>query len=371
MKKGLKITIVSLAAIVLILVIAIALLIKSANKIIKYELEVLLGKDFSVRNIELHWGKVEAFDISFKNPAGKEVLKTERLILEANFLGLLRKEYVLSKLILKSPYIFLETDPKGNLVFPFPRKAPERGKPEKPTPPLLIKRIDIIEGSIDYLDRKVSTTPVLTKLRDIDLEFKDLSVPFSDRFSTYILSASIPGNMSTGTLRSNGRIKLKTKDMDSTVDVRKLDVTQFKPYYQKSSDVNVTKGILDLQMDVKIQARKINAPGTATLKALEFETGTGVGNTFLSIPRSAVINFLKSNNNEIVVTFVLEGDLDNPRFNLQNTFMQKITIALAEKLGLSVRTIGESVVVLGAEGAKQIEKSVKGIGESLKEILKR
>jgi hypothetical protein len=370
MKKGPRIALIAIGVAVLVLGIAIALLIKNANRIIKSELESLLGKGFSVQRIDLHWGKVEALDISFRNPAGKEVFKTDSLILEADFIGLLKKKYIISNLSLKNPYILLEKDPKGEFVNPFLRKGPKK-EGEKPIPPVFIKKIEVSKGSIDYFDKKVSSIPVLTRLRDIELEFKDITFPLGDNFSTYTFSASVPGNQSTGILNSKGKIKLKNKDTDSKVELRRLDITGFKPYFQKKGDVNVKKGTFDMDMDVKVKSRKINAPGKATLRGLEFEKGSGIGGTFLNIPRSAVINFLKNNNDEIVVNFILEGDLDNPKFNLRESFMNKVSIAIAEKLGLSVKRIGESIVIFGAEGAKEVGKGVKGIGESIKKLLER
>jgi hypothetical protein len=209
---------------------------------------------------------------------------------------------------------------------------------------------------------------VLTKLRNIEFDFKDLTFPLKDNFSGYSLSANIPGKQNTGTLRSNGKIKLINKDMDGKVEIKKRDITELKPYFQKKGDVNVTRGTLDMNMNVKIRSNKINAPGKAVLKDLEFERGSGMGNTFLNMPLSAVVSFLKNNNNEIVVNFVIEGDLDNPKFNFRESFMNKISIAMAEKLGLSIKRVGESIVETGAEGAKEVGK---GIGESIKKLLER
>lgn len=368
MKKGLKITLVVIGTVVLILGIMIAILIKNANRIIKYELESILGKDFSVKEIKLNWGEVEALDISFRNLSGKEVFKTDSLILKADFMGLIRKEYVVSNLSLKNPYILLETDNKGNLTNPF---LQERAKgARKSIPPVVIKKIKIVNGSIDYIDGKVYRIPVLTRLKDIELESKEITFPLNDSFSTYIVTAKIPGSQSSGILKSKGKIKLKTGDTDCRVELKRLDITMFKPYFQKKGDVNVTKGFLDLVMNIKIASRKIHAPGRIVLKNLEFEAGHGTGKKFLSIPLYAIMKFLKNNNNQIVFNFVIEGDLDNPKFNIRESFLEKITLGLAEKLGLSVTRIGESIIVLGAEGVKHVGKGIKGIGEGLKDIFK-
>jgi len=37
-------------------------------------------------------------------------------------------------------------------------------------------------------------------------------------------------------------------------------------------------------------------------------------------------------------------------------------------IGLSVKRIGESIVILGTEGVKEVGKGMKGIGESIKKI---
>lgn len=369
MKKGLKIVLIAIGVASLVIGITVAVLIKNANRIIKYELESFLGKDFSVERIDLHWGRVEALHVSFKNPAGKEVFKTDSLTLEANFMGLLKKKYIISNLSLKNPYILMVKDTKGNLVDPFPKKGSKEAGEEQPIPPIVIKKIKINEGSLDYLDKKVSGKPVLIRLRNIEFELKDITFPLNDTFSNYKTSATIPGNLSTGILKGKGKIKLKTKDTDSRVEIRKLDITQFKPYFQKKGDVNVTKGTLDLDMDARVRSQKIHAPGTVVLRDLVFERKPGITNKFLNIPLSAVIKFLKNNNNEIAVSFVLEGDLDNPKFSLGNKFTEKLSIAIAEKLGLSIKKIGESIVIFGAEGVKEIEKGVKDIGEDLLKIL--
>ena len=57
-----------------------------------------------------------------------------------------------------------------------------------------------------------------------------------------------------------------------------------------------------------------------------------------------------------------------PKMTIRGSFIEKVTIAIAETLGLSVKRIGESIVILGAEGVKEVGKGVKGIGESIKKI---
>jgi hypothetical protein len=373
-RKGRNFLVIILVIIV-VLGVSVALLVKYANQIIKVELERRLGKAFTIEKIDLAWGHVEAMGVKLKNPAGKEVIKVDSLSVSADFMGLLKKEYVVSNVILKNPYIFVEVDKQGNIVNPVlpieeakPEKDKKKDQQDQSTAPVTVKKIEIAGGAIDYLDRKTPVTPVLTKIRNISLEVKDIHYPLTSTLSPYVLSANIPGNMSTGSVKSSGKINLKSKDADCKVHVRSLDLTDLKPYFQKSTTANVTKGFLDLDINARVASRRINAPGNAVLKDLEFGSGRGMGGQFMGVPLTLVIEYLKTSNNEIPVDFVVEGDLDNPKFGLEEEFVAKMTIALAGKLGFSIEELGKSLLTGTLKGSGDVGSSVKGIEEGLKKL---
>jgi len=366
MKTGKKIFLFTFIAIVIILTVTTVLLIKNANRIIKHELDHLLGKDFSVQEIRLKWNEVEALGVSYKNPEGKVVFRADSLSLSTDFAGLLKKDYTISNAVLKNPYLFFETDKKGRLKMPLPSSR-EKGE-EKPSSAFRIQKIKIENGSLDYLDGKIPGEPVLTELRNIDIESENIVFPLKDNVSDYRFTARVSGKLSAGTVHSQGKINLKTLDTDSKVEVKDLDVTHFKPYFQKKGDVNIKRGFLDLDMDVKILLGKIKAPGRAVLKDLQFESTGGVGAKFLSLPAHAILQFVKNNKDQIDFHFILEGDLNNPKFSIREGLVDRLSLGIAGKLGLPIKKIGESVIGLGAEGVKQIGKGMKGAGEGIKKL---
>jgi hypothetical protein len=366
MKKGLKVFIVVFLTLAVILTVAGVLLVKNSNRIIKHELDRFLGKDFSVEEIRVKWNEVEAVNVSYKNSEGKIVFRTDTLTLSTNFIGLLNKDYTVSSATLKNPYLFLETDDQGHLKIPF--RTRKEGDREKPATTFRVQKIQIENGSLDYLDRKPAVEPVLTEWRNIDVESDNVTFPLKDNFSDYRFTARISGKLNAGTVQSQGKVNMKTLDMDAKVNVRNLDMTHFKPYFQKKGDVNIKKGFLDLDMDMKIHSGKINAPGRTVMKELQFDSGQGLGNKFLNIPLSAVVAFLKKNN-QLAFDFTVEGDIDNPQFNLRENLVQKIAIGLADHLGFSITRVGESIVQFGAEGTKNTGKGMKDIGEDMKKII--
>jgi hypothetical protein len=347
MKTGQKIFLITFLAALIILVITTLFFIKNANRIIKHELDHLLGKDFTVQEIRLKWNEVEALHLSYKSPEGKIVFRADSLVLSTDLTGLLKKNYTVSNAVLTNPYLFIETDNKKNLKMPFASRK-EKGE-EKPSFAFRIQKIQIQNGSLDYLDSEVAGEPVLTELRNIDIESENIIFPLKDNVSDYRFTARVSGKLSAGTVQSHGKVNLKTLDMDSKINLKDLDVTHFKPYFQKKGDMNMKRGLLDLDMDMKILSGKIHAPGRAVLKDLQFESSGAVGGKFLSLPAHAVLLFIKNHKDQIDFNFILEGDLNNPKFSIREGFVENLSLGIAGKLGLPIKQMGESVIGLGTE----------------------
>ncbi len=357
--RKLKIFLLGILIVLTLLAVSAALLVRYSNELIKVELERRLGRSFSAQKINLHWGECEATGISLRSKEGKEVIRIDSLILKADVMGAFRKEHLISSMVMKGPYIFVEIGRQGNVVQPV--------LPIEPLP-FVVKQLEVIDGSLDYLDGKSRKTPVLTRIRGIHLTAGPIAVPLTNTPTTYTLNAQIQGNQNTGTIRSSGNVTLTTTDMHCKGEIRSLDLTDFKPYFQKDTDVDITRGLLDIDINVTILSRKIRAPGKAILRNLRFKSGSGASGMFMGVPRSLVVTFLKKGNDEIPVNFVVEGDLDNPHFNIRENFAERLAMGIAEKLGITLRRIGESLLDIGTEGTK---KGIKKIGKGIKNMFSK
>lgn len=340
-------------SILLLLVAAAGVLIHNANRILKYELQQFLGKDFSVEDISIRWGQVEARGIAIRGQGQEKNFSAERLELNASFMGLLKKENMISGVKVHSPFLLLVTDRKGNIILPLQERvsAKKTGNEEKTAKPFLINSFSVSNGSIDYRDMKVSSPPALIKLRGIDAEIKELAIPVNDRMSEYSVSASVPSSAGKGTVKADGTINLKTKETKSRLNIRNLDIVQLRPYYEKKGDVEVTKGYLSLDADINIVKEKIRSSGKIILKDLEFRSSSG---SFLGLPLIAVIKLLKDGNDQISLEFEIEGDLNNPRFSIRDSIVQKLSLSLAKTLGMPIEAIGKSIFDVGGSALKSI-----------------
>ncbi len=380
--RGFRVFVISSTVVLCLILIAAIFLVKYANVIARSGIQEALGEDFSIGSIELKWGSVHVRDIAMRNRAGRQVIKVENVVVRASFMGLLRKKYVISSVRVEKPYMYVEVDAKGDLVNPaFPggdkrerggvKKKDGTRRPEGERTPVILKKIVIVNGSVDYLDRKSPKVPVMTRARNINAEVRNLTVPFTNDLTRYTLKAVIPEGRSTASVKSEGKIRFRSRDMECVASVRELDITHFKPYYHGSQNVNVTKGFLDLDVRAKIVSRRIQAPGKGVLKGLEFGSASGPGDRFMGVPVALVVAFLKKSGERIPFDFVISGDLDNPRFNIAESFVSRLSFGIADKLGFSIKDIGESVFGLGAEGTKKVGEGIGSIGEGIKKIFKK
>ena len=113
----------------------------------------------------------------------------------------------------------------------------------------------------------------------------------------------------------------------------------------------MTQGLLSLDAGITIQNRKINSSGKITIKGLEFKTN---GGSFLGLPLLAVMKLLKDNNNQISLDFTIAGDLNNPKFNITESLVQKLSLSLAKSLGMPIESMGRSVFDLGGSALKKL-----------------
>lgn len=304
-------------------------------------------------------GGVAAEKVSLKRPDAKEAFGAEAIRVRADFIGLLTRKNVISSIRLAQPHLFLEISRSGEVVFPIPgydgkkNQKDRKQQGDSALKPYVVKELELRDGKAEYLDRKVEGPPALLRFTDVNLDMEDLSAPVSDLVSQYKLSSKVLGRNGTGTLKANGTLNLKTLDTKTLLLIKGLDITELKPYYQKSGDVDVTRGFLSVDSNITILKSKINASGTIVIKDLEFRSDKG---TFLGVPLVAVTGLLKDSNNAISLDFTIEGDLKNPKFNIRDSLVQKLALSLAKSLGLPIQEIGKSVFDLGGSAFKSIFK---------------
>lgn len=187
------------------------------------------------------------------------------------------------------------------------------------------------------------------------------------------LGAMITRSAQSASVQRDGRVhvsgwaEVATRDSSVRMVLQSVDLVALQPYLVRATETRVQKGTLDLELDSEVREHHLRAPGRV-ISDLEFAPARGAWDTFMGLPRRAVVNSLKNKGNKIEVNFVLEGDLDNPHFALNEAFATRVAVATAERLGVSIQGVVEGLGSLERKGLEASSEAAKGAGEAVREL---
>jgi hypothetical protein len=78
---------------------------------------------------------------------------------------------------------------------------------------------------------------------------------------------------------------------------------------------------------------------------------------------------LQAKGGQIALEFSLDGDIDDPKFSLNEMFATRIAVQLAKELGFSVGGLVEGIGGLGLEGVEGAGKAAGGVGSALRKLI--
>jgi len=139
-----------------------------------------------------------------------------------------------------------------------------------------------------------------------------------------------------------------------------------QPYLVKKNEARVTRGTLDLNFLSEVRDNNLDGKGRVIIKGLQLTSSPGYFDTFMGMPRDAVIAFLKNHNDEIDVDFTLSGETKNPNFSLNESLSTRIATAMAGALGVSIKDMAGELGILGQKGVEGAGGVMQGLGSALK-----
>jgi Domain of Unknown Function (DUF748) len=235
----------------------------------------------------------------------------------------------------------------------------EAGRPPLPAEKL-VDHVRFERGTFDFYDETVSKPAYKVSVTDANATVDHIQMPDLSEPTSLSLTGSIKGPQHTGKVTFGGWIKVSNKDSQLTTTLRGVDIVTLDPYLLKKAGAKtrVVGGTLDLNIESTVRNYRIHAPGTVTLHHLQLAEPDDPLDTFLSIPTRAAVAALKRQGDEITLHFVLDGNLRDPKFRLNDSLAMELRTGFAKALGVS------------AEGvAKGAGETVKGLGNALKNLL--
>jgi hypothetical protein len=159
-----------------------------------------------------------------------------------------------------------------------------------------------------------------------------------------------------GALSLKGSISPQSRDSSLQLDVRDLAITRLRPYFIKKGDLDVTAGLLSVHCSISVAKRYLKAPGEIILKELSFDQ-SGAGGVWKGLPVWAIKKLVADSKGDLRVKFTMNGNLDNPKFTVRQSFVDLLVTGLSSKIGIaSASSIGKGLIDSGSSGMKGLLK---------------
>ena len=346
-----------------------------AVKFIQPHLQKVMGPGLTLEEMKLKTTHLSARGIQYEDPQSKKrFLQIEEVRIYPSLLSLLKKSLHIKEFTILQPSFFFYRSREGVFTGPWVTMKKEREgeevseekeKKQKKgeSVPIQIDRIRIQKGSVDFEDRKVGEPPAQIKLRELDFEIRDIRYPLASLHSPIELKGKMKGRTQEGSITLKGWIDAKTMDMETSLKVREIEVKTFEPYYQKRVTAEIESGYMDMGSKIAVKEKRIDAPGEVDLINLHVKEGGGM---VLWIPAETLVSLLEKKGHQIKVKFHVKGNMENPQFNLQETFLTQVAISLAQALGIPIKVAGEEVLQGMLKGEKGLVEELQSIEELFK-----
>lgn len=345
---------------------------------LKGQVEKALGPYGEVQDIQVGLTGVVITGIRIRAPQDKQTgwpatdqLRAERIVIVPALRDLLSAKVVLRSIKVQGAYISMLRTKDGRMsVLPslLENKAATDGAKESKTdvpsvPPISIGSVELANGTIEFYDATIRQPPLKLRLEQISASIGKIQLPDLKGQSPINFDGVLRGVRQDGKVTISGSAELATKESEISTRLQNVDLIALQPYLIKATESGIKKGALDLDLKSSIRKGILHAPGTLTLSDLELASSSTSG-SIMGMPRNAAIAMMKNRSGKISVKFVLDGDINDPHFSLNENLATRVGSSIADTLGVSFEGLTKGVGGLGGD-------TVKGIGESIGKLFRK
>jgi hypothetical protein len=337
------------------LVLAVLLGLRFAAGMLKNQIIAALGPESEIGSISLGMTSVHIDKLRIRAPKGwpsEDTLRAERITVTPDLRSLFSDTVKIHSITADQPYLSMRRTANGNLeLLPsLLQKKPKDEKAKGKSIAVAIGKVALDDGVLEFFDSSVARPALKIRLEKVQASASDLLVPDLTGKTKFDVDATVKGVQRDGTLALSGWVNVPTQDSSIQTRLRGVDLVALQPYLIKTNETGVKRGSVDLDLQSNVTSGKLKAPGKLTIAQLQLAPARGTFDTFMGVPRQAVITALKDRNDKIDVDFLLDGDIHNPQFSLNESLSMKLTYGVAQTLGLSVEGLVKGVGSLGARG---------------------
>ncbi len=351
---------------VLALVAAVALTAVSATQLaahlLQRQLLALLGDESAVGAVHVGWAEVLIKDLQITAPKGwpvKDALRAERVRIVPDFRSLFSDSIQVDRIVFEHAYVSVLRARDSRLrLLPSLLEHEDSAADAAPASRISIGTIEVQDAVIDLYDASVRPQIVNLRIEAVHGELNELLIPSLQGRSHFDAAGTIRSGQRDGEVKVKGWLAFATRESDIQLVLRNVDMVAVEPYLIRDEETGVERGRVDLEMRSEVRDRRLHAPGTLVLTDMKLKSEASLLGSFMGVPRNAVLASLKSGRDETRLRFTLEGDIDDPKFSLNETLSVRFAVGLAAALGVGVVDFVKDVGTLGGRGLKATGEAI-------------
>ena len=368
---------IALLAGVMLLGTSIVIGYQQGVRLLQDRIAAALGPGSSIAELKVNWFSLDVLGVNIAAPKDwptGRTFRAARVRIIPSLRTLLTDQIHISSIVFEEPYVSVMRTSGKWVIFPGltetreGKKNAEASRANSSPRAVTISKIELQDGVVELFDATVRRPPLKTRLERVGAVIRNVTAP-SLQTRTHIESAAIvKGIRRDVRARVSGWVGPNRGDSSSQITLDAVDLVSLQPYLVKIGEAQVRKGTLDLRLNSDIRASRLNGKGRIIIRDLEFAPSRGYLETFMGIPRSALINFLKNNENAIDVDFVLTGDTSNPGFSINEAIATRVAMGMAAELGVSIRGLAEDFGTLGRRSVEGAAGVAEGVGSVVRRL---
>ena len=330
-----------------------------------------LGPNSEVSSIEVGLSAVTITGIHIRAEKGwpaAEELSARQVVVRPDWGALMSRNIRIASIEIDDGYLSMLRRKDGKLVL-LPsllgKASPEpAGKAKGSTdttknseatmPEIHVGAVELRNAAVDFYDASVRQPAHKLRLEQTTVKVGQVNLPALNGQTSLALDGVVKGVQRDGKVSIKGWVELASKDSEIQTRLAGVDLVAFQPYLIKAAETGVKKGSMDLDLKSTVKKNRLHAPGKVTLTGLELSTGK----TFMGMPREAVVGMMKDKNGRITAEFVLEGNIDDPKFSINDKFLTQVGGATAKFLGISLEGLATGIGTAGGAAAQGIGSAV-------------
>jgi hypothetical protein len=241
-----------------------------------------------------------------------------------------QKKIILDDVIYYQPEVFLERNPEGKWNFP------EKKKYRKKHWLFAQPRYMVKNGKITFKDGKISKEPLITELRNINIQATD----FSNRIpagAKYTATGQIIRGKAKAPFHMEGTQDSFKKPFSFTfyLSFENLDLVPFDLYQRELTSCRVMRGIMDWESDWKCEKNRVDSMNKIFLKNLDLQPILGMKPSLIKVMGmgpATLATVLKDERGRIRLNIPVKGDLSDPEFKIGSAVMKALLKSIQETI---------------------------------------